>query len=189
MKHNYFKHTSAFIDKGAKIGNDTKIWHNAHVTDTAEIGNNCIISQNCYIAGKMGNGCKLQNNVSIYQGVEMKDWVFCGPSMTFTNDINPRAKYPKNGKFIKTFVDEGASIGAHVTVVCGVNIGKWAFIGAGSIVTKDIPAYAIAYGSPANIKGWICECGEKLPEEFDKTKCKNCNRLYVKHDFIVKEIK
>lgn len=180
-KKEYFKHNSAYIDEGSKIGCGTKIWHHSHIMPSAIIGENCTIGQNCFIAGITGNGCKIQNNVNLYEGVEIGNWVFCGPSMTFTNDINPRAKYPKNGKYIKTKVKEGASIGANVTVLCGVEIGKWSLIGAGSVVTKNIPDYAIAYGNPAKVKGWICECGNKLNTKFKKLHCKNCGKKYEKN--------
>lgn len=181
-----FIQTSAFIDKGAKIGRGTKIWRNTHVTNTAIIGKNCSIGQNCYIAGKIGAGCKLQNNVNVYKGVTLKNFVFCGPSMTFTNVLNPRAEYPKKGKYIKTLVEKGASIGAGAVIVCGIKIGKWSLIGAGSVVTKDISDYAIAYGNPAEIKGSICRCGEKLPLEFDKFECKKCKAIYYKKNNLIK---
>lgn len=189
MKVDYFAHNTAFIDDGCQIGEGTKIWHNSHIMKNAEVGENCIIGQNCFIAGKMGNGCKVQNNVNVYEGVELGDWVFCGPSMTFTNDLNPRSKYPKNGAYVPTIVEDGVSIGANVTVVCGITLGKWCFIGAGSVVTKDIPAYAVAYGNPARVKGWICECGEFLPEEFEETECKKCAKKYEKKGDAVCEIK
>lgn len=186
---NYFVHDSAFVDEGTKIGENTKIWHNAHVMNTAKIGKNCVIAQNCFVAGILGDGCKLQNNVNVYDGVRLADYVFCGPSMTFTNDLNPRAKYPKNGKYIKTVVDEGSTLGANSVIVCGVKIGKWSMVGAGAVVTKDVPDYAIVVGNPIRILGWICECGEKLPDNFDSYKCKECGRNYKKLEEIVKEIK
>ncbi len=174
----YFFDRSSVIDPGAKVGSGTKIWHNCHLMKTAVVGKNCTIGQNCFVAGKIGDGCKLQNNVNVYEGVELSDWVFCGPSMTFTNDINPRARYPKNGQFTPTSVEEGATLGANCTVVCGVRIGAKAFIGAGSVVTRDVPAYAIVYGNPAKVKGWMCECGVKLPEKFLETICPVCHRKY-----------
>jgi UDP-2-acetamido-3-amino-2,3-dideoxy-glucuronate N-acetyltransferase len=189
QKKDYFKHDSVYIDEGAKIGDGTKVWHHSHIMPTAIVGKNCIIGQNCFIAGIIGDNCKLQNNVNVYEGVEIEDWVFCGPSMTFTNDMNPRAKYPKNGRYIKTKVKEGASIGANATIVCDVEIGQWSFIGAGSVVTKNIPDYAIVYGNPAKIKGWVCECGNKLPNEFNQTKCKLCGKKYQKIGLVVSESK
>ena len=185
----YFTHESAFIDEGAIIGNDTKIWHNVHVSSSAVIGKNCKIGQGCYVAGKIGDGCKLQNNVNVYEGVELGNFVFCGPSMTFTNDLNPRAKYPKDGKYVKTIVKEGVSFGANCTIVCGIEIGKWSFVGAGAVVTKNIPEYAIVYGTPAVLKGWICECGEKLKFEPELAQCNMCERKYKLENSIVKEIK
>jgi len=185
----FFVHPSAFIDEGVQISEGAKIWHNTHVTDTARVGKNSSIGQNCYIAGIVGDNCRIQNNVNVYLGVELGDWVFCGPSMTFTNDMNPRAKYPKRGEYLKTIVKEGVSFGAHTVIVCGTTIGKWAFIGAGGVVTKDIPDYAIAYGNPARVQGWVCECGEKLPKEFSYATCKNCKRKYKKTGNVVKEVK
>ncbi len=178
MNKDIFIHPCAFVEKGAKIDAGTKIWHNAHVTKSAVIGENCNIGQNCYVAGKMGDGCKLQNNVNVYQGVVLGNYVFCGPNMTFTNDLNPRSKYPKGGKWIKTKVEDGASFGAGCVIVCGITIGTWSFAGAGSIVTKDIPNYALVFGNPAMLKGWICECGQKMPLEFIKYTCKACKKRY-----------
>lgn len=183
----YFSHKTSIIEKQAKVGKNTKIWHYTHIEKTAEIGSDCNIGQNCYVAGKVGNHCRLQNNVNLYLGVEIGDFVFCGPSMTFTNDLTPRVKYPKHGNYEKTIVHEGVSLGANSTIVCGITIGKWAFIGAGSVVTKDIPAYALVYGNPARIQGWICECGTKLANSFVVTKCKSCKRQYKKkgNDIVV----
>ncbi len=185
----YYTHLSAFIDKGAVIGENTKIWHNAHVMPTAKIGKDCVVAQNCFVAGVVGNGCKLQNNVNVYEGVILEDFVFCGPSMTFTNDINPRSKYPKNRKFIETRVLKGATLGANCVVVCGIKIGKWSLVGAGAVVTKNVPNYAIVVGNPAKFLGWICECGEKLANDFKMIKCKKCGRKYKKDDLKVEEIK
>ena len=162
----YFAHKTAIVDKGAKIGKSTKIWHNVHVTSMAQIGENCIIGQNCYIAGKVGNNCKIQNNVNLYEQVELGDFVFCGPSMTFTNVINPRSKYLKEkDKYLITKVEIGVTIGANSTIVCGVKIGKWAFIGAGSVVTKDVPPYSLVYGNPARHHGWVNKKGEKVSSQ------------------------
>jgi UDP-2-acetamido-3-amino-2,3-dideoxy-glucuronate N-acetyltransferase len=158
-------HPSSFIDKGARVGKGAKIWHNVHVASTAVIGKNCIIGQNCYIAGVVGDNCRIQNNVNVYQGVELGKWVFCGPSMTFTNDPVPRVKYPKQGNFVKTFVGDGVSFGAHSTILCGLKIGKWAFIGAGSVVTKDVPPYALVYGNPARQHGWVNRKGAKVVKQ------------------------
>lgn len=191
MKKNtfFFAHASAFIDKNSKIGEETKIWHNSHVTDTAIIGKDCSIGQNCYVAGVLGNFCRLQNNVNLYKGVELGNYVFCGPSMTFTNDLNPRAEYPKNGHLLTTKVGTGVSFGAGSVIVCGINIGDYAFIGAGAVVTKDIPAYALVYGNPAEFKGWICKCGKKMPLEFKEYSCRNCTTRYKKKKQIIEQVK
>lgn len=185
---NYYVHKSAIVDKGAKIGGGSKIWHNVHIMQSARVGDNCVVGQGCFVAGKVGNNCKLQNNVNVYEGVELGDWVFCGPSMTFTNDINPRAKYPKQGNYLSTRVGDGVSIGAHATIVGGVEIGKWAFIGAGSVVTKDVVDYALVFGNPAEVRGWICKCGNKLPKRFTKTVCTKCKRVFQKRLNKVKEV-
>lgn len=188
-KKNVFIHSSSFIDKGAIIGSGTKIWHNCHITETAMIGENCNVGQNCYVAGVMGNYCKLQNNINLYQGVRLGNYVFCGPSMTFTNDLNPRVEYPKNNKWLETVVWDGVSFGAGAVVICGITIGKYAFIGAGAVVTKSIPDYGLVYGNPAKLKGWMCECGQKIPLKFSKYSCSGCQRSYLQEKQIVKKIK
>ena len=163
----YFVHESSYVDDGVKIGQGTKIWHFSHIQSGAVIGNNCSFGQNVNVANnvKIGNGVKVQNNVSIYEGVELEDYVFCGPSMVFTNDLTPRAKYPKGSVgYKKTVLKEGATIGANATIVCGHTIGKWAMIAAGAVVTKDVPDYALMAGVPAKQIGWVCECGEIMKE-------------------------
>lgn len=184
----FFTDPTSIIDKGANISKRTRIWHHSHITQTAIIGDDCTIGQNCYVAGKIGNGCKLQNNVNIYQGVTLEDFVFCGPSMTFTNVKMPRAKYPTGGKYSETKVKTGATIGAHSVIVCGVTVGKWVMVGAGSVVTKDVPDFALIYGNPAEIHGWVCECGEKLPDEFSLATCDKCKKRYQKTNSIVKQV-
>jgi len=178
----YFAHESCYIDEPVTIGVGTKIWHFCHILSGATIGDNCSLGQNVNVGGKaiIGNNVKIQNNVSVYDGVILEDNVFCGPSMVFTNDLNPRSQYPKNGDYKKTLVRKGASIGANATIVCGITIGKNAFIGSGAVVTKNVPDYAIVHGTPATIKGWICECGEKLRFENEKATCKKCKRQYAK---------
>jgi len=182
-----FVHPTALVNQGAKIGSGTKICHNSQIQSGAQIGENCIIGHNCFIGGqaKLGTGVKLECNIDVWDLVTLEDYVFVGPSAVFTNDINPRAKYPKKkypeyGKWIPTLVKEGASIGANATIVCGITIGKCAMIGAGAVVTKDVPDYAIAAGVPAKTIGWICECGTKLPFKDGRAKCSKCNREYQK---------
>lgn len=161
VKQDYFVHESSLVDKGSKIGSDTKIWHWSHVTGTAEIGSKCNIGQNCYIAGKLGAGCKVQNNVSLYLGVECEDDVFLGPSCVLTNDINPRCATPKHGEYVKTYIEKGATIGANATIVCGTRIGTHSLIGAGAVVTKDVEPYSIMVGNPAKRIGTIDELGNR----------------------------
>ncbi|WP_281974583.1 acyltransferase [Halobacillus litoralis] len=177
----YFIHDSSFVDEGAKVGDSTKIWHFSHIMSKAEIGEKCNFGQNVFVGNnvKIGNGVKVQNNVSIYEGVELEEYVFCGPSMVFTNDMNPRAAFPKEpGQgYIKTLVRYGSSIGANATIVCGTTVGKWAFIAAGAVINKDVPDYAMMAGVPARQIGWMCKCGIKL--DLDQSKqCENCNREY-----------
>lgn len=177
--NNYFVHESSYIDDDVKIGNGTKIWHFCHVQKGAEIGENCSFGQNVNVSNyvKIGNGVKVQNNVSIYEGVELEDYVFCGPSMVFTNDLTPRAKYPKGSAgYKKTILREGATVGANATIVCGHTIGKWAMIAAGAVVTKDVPDYALMAGVPAKQIGWVCECGERLSGTLI---CPVCGREYT----------
>lgn len=178
----FFVHESSLIDSGATIGKGTRIWHFCHVMPEAEIGENCNFGQNTFIGRgvKIGDNCKLQNNVSVYEGVTLEEGVFCGPSCVFTNDLNPRALYPKGGHYVPTLVRKGVSIGANATIVCGTTIGRWAFIGAGAVVTTDVPDYALVYGVPAKVHGWVCECGVKLQFKGQEAACGACGREYVK---------
>ena len=180
----YFKHESAYVDKGVVIGEGTTIWHFSHILKNVRIGKQCKIGQNVVIGPKViiGDRCKIQNNVSIYEGVTLEDSVFCGPSCVFTNVINPRSEIPRMKKLKKIIVRKGASIGANATIICGNNIGKYSFVGAGAVVTKNIPDYALVYGNPAKIMGWMCQCGEKLDFKKGKVRCKSCGKEYKKKE-------
>lgn len=163
----YFKHESSYVDEGAEIGEGTKIWHFCHVMSGAKIGKNCSLGQNVNVGGKaiIGDGVKIQNNVSVYDNVVIEDDVFCGPSCVFTNVINPRAFVERKHEYKQTVIKKGASIGANATIVCGVTVGEYALIGAGSVVTKDVPAYALVYGSPARVRGKVDKEGNILERE------------------------
>ena len=173
-------HPSAVVDEGAQIGEGTRVWHFSHVEGNSVIGENCSIGQNAYIGKKavIGNGCKLQNNVSVYEGVVLADYVFCGPSCVFTNDLTPRAKYPKGHEnFVKTLVGKGVSIGANATIVCGHTLGEWSMIGAGAVITSNVPPHALMLGVPAKQVGYVCTCGQRLNETLC---CSHCHRQFRK---------
>jgi UDP-2-acetamido-3-amino-2,3-dideoxy-glucuronate N-acetyltransferase len=176
-----FVHESSYIDENVEIGSGTKIWHFSHILKNTKIGSNVIIGQNVMIGPDVtiGNNCKIQNNVSVYKGVILEDDVFCGPSCVFTNVYNPRAFIERKHEFRNTLVKRGATIGANATIVCGVTIGEYAFIGAGAVVTKDVPDYALVVGVPARQIGWVCQCGNKLIFENDYSKCSYCNKEYL----------
>jgi UDP-2-acetamido-3-amino-2,3-dideoxy-glucuronate N-acetyltransferase len=186
----FFVHESSYADEGCTIGEGTKIWHFCHIMPGAVIGKKCSIGQNVNIGCRalLGDGCKIQNNVSIYDDVILEDDVFCGPSMVFTNVINPRSFIERKDEYMRTLLKKGATIGANATVVCGNTIGKYAMVGAGSVVTKDVPDYALVFGSPARIKGWMCECGIKLALENDTAECSSCGKKYELEGEVCKEI-
>jgi UDP-2-acetamido-3-amino-2,3-dideoxy-glucuronate N-acetyltransferase len=174
-----FVHESAYVDDGAQIGRDTKIWHFCHVLAGAVIGERCSLGQNVVVMNgvKIGNNVKIQNNVSVYEGVELEDDVFCGPSMVFTNVINPRSHVSRKNEYKRTLVRRGATIGANATILCGVTLDEYAFVGAGSVITKDVLAYALMVGVPARRVGWMCQCGERLSNRNPES-CKVCGTKY-----------
>jgi UDP-2-acetamido-3-amino-2,3-dideoxy-glucuronate N-acetyltransferase len=178
----YFAHESAFIDDGVQIGKGTKIWHVSHVLKGSTIGENCKIGQNVVIGPNavVGNNVKIQNNVSVYEGVTLEDHVFCGPSMVFTNVFTPRSEIPRMTVLKPTLVRRGVTIGANCTIICGITLGTYAFIGAGAVVTKDVPDYALVVGNPARVSGWVCSCGFKLKVRGSSVKCSECGLDYRK---------
>jgi UDP-2-acetamido-3-amino-2,3-dideoxy-glucuronate N-acetyltransferase len=179
-----FVHESAYVDDGAVLGERTKVWHFCHVMTGAVIGADCSLGQNVVVmpGTRIGNNVKIQNNVSIYEGVELEDDVFCGPSMVFTNVVNPRSHVSRKHEYKRTLVRRGASIGANATVVCGSTLGEYAFVGAGAVVTKDVPAYALMTGVPARRTGWMCACGVKLPSGTGVLTCRDCGSRYTETD-------
>lgn len=174
----YYVHESSYIDDNVHIGDSTKIWHFCHIQSGASIGEHCSLGQNVNISNnvKIGNGVKIQNNVSIYEGVELEDYVFCGPSMVFTNDLTPRAKYPKGQRgYRRTLIEHDATLGANCTIICGHTIGAFAMVAAGAVVTDDVKPYALMAGVPAKQVGWVCECGQVLDNNLV---CADCKREY-----------
>lgn len=182
MDKGYFVHESSYVDDNVKIGDGTKIWHFSHIMSNCEIGEKCNIGQNVVISPgvKLGRGVKIQNNVSVYTGVICEDDVFLGPSCVFTNVVNPRSFIERKSEYKDTIIGRGASIGANVTIVCGHNVGKYALVGAGAVVTKHIPDYALVVGNPAKILGYVCKCGERLNFENNHAVCSACGEKYIK---------
>jgi UDP-2-acetamido-3-amino-2,3-dideoxy-glucuronate N-acetyltransferase len=176
-----FVHESSYVDDGAVVESGTKIWHFCHIMAGAVIGERCSLGQNVVMMPRtrMGRNCKIQNNVSIYEGVELEDDVFCGPSMVFTNVVNPRSHVSRKHEYRRTLVRRGASIGANATIVCGVTLGEYAFIGAGAVVTKDVPPFALMAGVPARRIGWMCRCGERLADSGEGA-CAACGSTYAR---------
>lgn len=191
MEQDFFVHESSYVDEGCEIGAGTKIWHFSHIMSGSKIGRNCNIGQNVVISPdvELGNGVKIQNNVSVYTGVICKDGVFLGPSCVFTNVINPRAFIERKSEYKPTVLEKGASVGANSTIVCGNHIGQYALIGAGSVVTRDVPDYAMVYGNPARIQGFVCKCGVQLHFNGRSARCRACGTEYEKSETeTVKEI-
>ncbi len=179
----YFVHESSYVDQPSEIGEGTKIWHFCHIMAGAKIGRRCVLGQNVMVSPGViiGDGVKIQNNVSLYTGVILEDDVFVGPSAVFTNVLTPRSHVSRKHEFQQTLVRRGATIGANATVVCGVVIGRYAFVGAGAVVTHDVPDHALVYGNPARMRGWMCECGVRLPDpgQHGVIECGACRRQYI----------
>ena len=190
MDSNYFVHESSYVDDNVKIGDGTKIWHFSHIMSNCEMGEKCNIGQNVVISPgvKLGKGVKIQNNVSVYTGVICEDDVFLGPSCVFTNVVNPRSFIERKAEYKDTIIGKGASIGANVTIVCGHNIGKYALVGAGAVVTKHIPDYALVVGNPASLLGYVCKCGEKLRFKEERATCTACGEEYKKENGKVESV-
>jgi len=189
----YFAHETACIDDGAAIGAGTRIWHFCHIMRDSKLGTNCNLGQNVVVSPgcTIGNNVKIQNNVSIYTGVELEDDVFCGPSMVFTNVINPRSHVERKHEYRPTLVKRGATIGANATVLCGHTLGKYCFIGAGAVVTKDVPDYGLVVGNPGRLTGYVCVCGDKLPmkvaDDDLEVSCGSCSREFARQSGMVEE--
>jgi len=185
-----FVHESSYVDEGAQLGAGTKVWHFCHIMGGAVIGERCNLGQNVVVMPgvRLGNNVKVQNNVSIYEGVELEDDVFCGPSCVFTNVLNPRSHVSRKHEYQKTLVRRGATIGANATIVCGVTLGEYAFIGAGAVVTSDVPAHGLMVGVPARRVGWMCQCGERLTTSGGTGSCAACGSSYEESGGLLRPI-
>lgn len=188
---NFFAHQTSIIGDKAVIGAGTKIWCWVQIMDGAIIGNNCLIGNNCYIEQGVviGNNVKIKNNIALYEGVICEDDVFLGPNCVFTNVFNPRAFISRKDQFLPTIVKKGATIGANSTIICGNTIGEYSFVGAGSVVTKDVPSFAIVFGNPARIQGYVCECGNKISFDNGRSVCTECRKEYFKKDQLIEKNK
>lgn len=180
-ERDFFVHESSYLDQPCAVGAGTKIWHFCHVMKDSVIGRDCVLGQNVLVSSgvRIGDGCKIQNNVSLYTGVVLEDGVFCGPSMVFTNVVNPRSEIVRRDEFKPTLVRRGASIGANATIVCGVTLGEYCFVGAGAVVTRDVPDFALVVGNPARQRGWMCRCGVRLDADRG---CRACGAAYAERD-------
>jgi UDP-2-acetamido-3-amino-2,3-dideoxy-glucuronate N-acetyltransferase len=187
---NYFVHQSSFVDPGAIIGNGSKIWHFCHIMPGAVIGERCNLGQNVVVmpGTRIGNNVKIQNNVSIYEGVTLEDDVFCGPSCVFTNVLNPRSHISRKHEYLPTLVRRGATIGANATIVCGTTLGEYCFIGAGAVVTSDVPAFGLMVGVPARRTGWMCQCGVRLGLKDATATCAECGAGYREENGVLRQI-
>jgi UDP-2-acetamido-3-amino-2,3-dideoxy-glucuronate N-acetyltransferase len=190
----YFLHPSSFVDSGAIVGEGTKIWHFCHVMSGARIGKECNVGQNVFVASgvTIGDNVKIQNNVSLYTGVVVEDGVFLGPSVVLTNVLNPRSRVSRKDEFQQTVIRRGATIGANATILCGLTLGQHSFVGAGTVITRDLPDHALVYGAPARIRGWMCCCGLKLTfgpnDQHDSATCSECQQNYVKAGNVVRAV-
>lgn len=180
MSSDYFAHESSYVDEAVSIGSGTKIWHFSHILRNTRIGRNCTLGQNVMVGPDVaiGDNVKIQNNVSVYEGVVIEDDVFCGPSMVFTNVMNPRAHVSRKKEFRPTLVRRGATIGANATIICGVTLGEYSFVAAGAVVASDVPAHALVMGVPARAHGWVCRCGEQLRVASGPAECSSCGDRY-----------